>query len=129
MRHDVLSIRGAHHVRGAAFERGAANAGPGCAQSAAGEPRGAFNSGQQAFAAMTKAWAWRGVEAEADHVKVPRCVTRRTHARFKDLIVHFKMDWRRVGQSAVVLMVPVLPAPGLAALASGHCAQLCLVLP
>jgi hypothetical protein len=38
-------------------------AGPGCAQSAAGEPRGAFNPGQQAFAAMTKACAWRGVEA------------------------------------------------------------------
>ncbi len=36
---------------------------------------------------------WRGVEAEADHVKDPRRVTRRTHARFTDLIVHFRMDW------------------------------------
>jgi len=51
------------------------------------EPRGAFNP---------KACAWRGVEAEADHVKDPRCVTRRTHARFTDLIVHFRMDWRSV---------------------------------
>jgi hypothetical protein len=34
-------------------------------------------------------------------VKVPRCVTRRTHARFKDLIVHFKMDWRRVCRGIV----------------------------
>src|SRR5215831_5631223 len=40
--------------------------------------------------------AWRGVEAEADHAKDPRYVTRRTHARFTDLIVHFRMDWRRV---------------------------------
>jgi hypothetical protein len=36
---------------------------------------------------------WRGVEAEADHLKDPRRVTRRTHARFTDLIVHFRMDW------------------------------------
>jgi hypothetical protein len=38
----------------------------------------------------------RGVEAEADHVKEPRCVTRKSHARFTDLIVHFRMDWRGV---------------------------------
>jgi hypothetical protein len=38
----------------------------------------------------------RGVEAEADHVKDPRCVTRKTHARFTDFIVHFRMDWRSV---------------------------------
>jgi len=35
----------------------------------------------------------RGAEPEADHVKDPRRVTRRTHARFTDLIVHFRMDW------------------------------------
>ena len=34
----------------------------------------------------------RGVEAEADHLKDPRRVTRRTHARFTD----FRMDWRSV---------------------------------
>jgi hypothetical protein len=37
-----------------------------------------------------------GLEAEADHVKDPRCVTRRTHARFTDFIIHFRMDWRSV---------------------------------
>src|SRR6266699_6242619 len=37
-----------------------------------------------------------GLEAEADHVKHPRCVTRRTHARFTDFVVHFRMDWRSV---------------------------------
>jgi hypothetical protein len=37
-----------------------------------------------------------GLEAEADHVKDLRCVTRKTHARFTDFIVHFRMDWRSV---------------------------------
>jgi hypothetical protein len=38
----------------------------------------------------------RGAEPEADHVKDPRCVTRKTHARFTDFIVRFRMDWRSV---------------------------------
>ena len=29
-------------------------------------------------------------------MKHPRCVTRRTHARFTDFVVHFRMDWRSV---------------------------------
>src|SRR5215467_4119243 len=37
-----------------------------------------------------------GLEAEVDYAKDPRYVTRRTYARSTDLIVHFRMDWRRV---------------------------------
>src|SRR5438067_3491690 len=51
-------------------------------------------------AAMTKLMCnvcnQRGVEAEADHVQDPRCLTRKTHARFIDFTVHFRMDWRSV---------------------------------
>ena len=74
-----------------------------------------------------------GVAAEADHVKDPRCVTRKTHARFTDSLsisgwtggVSAAVLMIPVGPSAVVLMVPVgLSAPGLAALAAGYCAQL-----
>jgi hypothetical protein len=48
------------------------------------------------FLVTTSGQVVNPISAEADHVKDPRCVTRRTHARFTDLIVHFRMDWRSV---------------------------------